>query len=86
MVGHGPSLDFEDSALLISGLVLGPATAVYVFAAWSGWWGTAAAVAMCGAIVTVGAAAWWRGMALEVRAARAKDLSLIHISEPTRRS
>ncbi|MFE0135609.1 NACHT domain-containing protein [Streptomyces sp. NPDC059037] len=73
MVGYGPPLDFEDWVLLISGLVLGPATAVYAFAAWSGWWGTAAAFAMCVAIVAVGAAAWWRGMVLEVRAAKAKD-------------
>jgi Flp pilus assembly protein TadB len=67
-------MDGADWRQLISGLVFLPATAVYSYVAWSGWWGTPAAIAVSVAVVVVGAAAVLRGAARDRRARQAKDL------------
>ncbi|MGW6272711.1 NACHT domain-containing protein [Streptomyces sp. NPDC055060] len=73
--GYGAPEDHEDSALRASGFVLGPATALYSFAAWSSWWGTNAALAMTAAIITVGSSTALRGRTLALQVRRAKDIN-----------
>ncbi|MEV6753252.1 NACHT domain-containing protein [Streptomyces sp. NPDC051214] len=72
--GYGAPEDAQDSALRAVGFVLGPATAVYSYAAWSSWWGTAAAIVISVAIVAAGSVAVRRGRALDRRARKAKDI------------
>ncbi|MFG2498002.1 NACHT domain-containing protein [Streptomyces sp. NPDC048441] len=71
--GYGTPSDGEDWRQLVSGLVFGPAAAVYAFVGWSDWWGTGAAIAVSVAVVAVGSAAVLRGLVRGRRARRGAD-------------
>ncbi|MFG2648406.1 NACHT domain-containing protein [Streptomyces sp. NPDC048436] len=71
--GYGAPMDAEDWRQQISGLVFLPATALYSFVGWSGWWGTTTAIVLSVAVVAVGVAAVLSGTARDRRARQARD-------------
>ncbi|MEV0526284.1 NACHT domain-containing protein [Streptomyces sp. NPDC050439] len=61
----------EEWRQVLSGLVFLPATAVYSFVAWSGWWGIPTAIALSVTVVVVGMLAVLRGAVRDHRARQA---------------